>query len=148
VGDRRGAQASRSASRRPSPQAVDWPRSTSRRVDVMLVMLIIFMVRRAAYRRRATTCRSTGEYRSTRTRKPTGRCRSNTKGEVLPTAFRDQDRGLVPKLQAITQARVAMTSASCEWRQEVDLRYVMRVWGAVGGRVRRVALVTEVEQGS
>ena len=74
----------------------------------------------------------------------------NTKGEVYLQNSEIKIDELVPKLQAITQARGGSDERIyVRGDRKVDYGTVMRVMGRLSAAgYRRVALVTEVEQGS
>jgi biopolymer transport protein TolR len=74
----------------------------------------------------------------------------NTKGEVYLQNSEIKIDDLVPKLQAITQARGGSDERIyVRGDKKVDYGTVMRVMGRLSAAgFRRVALVTEVEQGS
>ena len=74
----------------------------------------------------------------------------NTKGQVFLQNSEIKVEELVPKLQAITQARSGFDERIyVRGDRKVDYGTVMRVMGRLSqAGFRRVALVTEVEQGS
>jgi biopolymer transport protein TolR len=74
----------------------------------------------------------------------------NTKGEVYLQNSEIKIDELVPKLQAITQARGGSDERIyVRGDRKVDYGTVMRVMGRLSAAgYRRVALVTEVEQGT
>jgi biopolymer transport protein TolR len=74
----------------------------------------------------------------------------NTKGEVFLQNSEIKIDELVPKLQAVTQARGGTDERIyVRGDKKVDYGTVMRVMGRLSAAgFRRVALVTEVEQGS
>jgi biopolymer transport protein TolR len=74
----------------------------------------------------------------------------NTKGEVFLQNSEIKIDELVPKLQAVTQARGGVDERIyVRGDKKVDYGTVMRVMGRLSAAgFRRVALVTEVEQGS
>ena len=119
-------------------------------VDVMLVLLIIFMVSAPLLTVGVpidlpqTQAKGLDQDREPLT------VSVNTKGQVFLQNSEIKIDELVPKLQAITQARGGFDErVYVRGDRKVDYGTVMRVMGrlSVAG-YRRVALVTEVEQGS
>jgi biopolymer transport protein TolR len=119
-------------------------------VDVMLVLLIIFMVSAPLLTVGVpidlpqTQAKSLDQDREPLT------VSVNQKGEVYLQNSEIKVEELVPKLQAITQARGGMEERIyVRGDRNVDYGTVMRVMGRLSqAGFRRVALVTEVEQGS
>jgi biopolymer transport protein TolR len=119
-------------------------------VDVMLVLLIIFMVSAplltvgVAIDLPQTQAKSLDQDREPLT------VSVNQKGQVYLQNSEIKVEELVPKLQAITQVRGGMDERIyVRGDRNVDYGTVMRVMGRLSqAGFRRVALVTEVEQGS
>ena len=120
-------------------------------VDVMLVLLIIFMVSAPLLTVGVpldlpqTKAKSLDQDREPLT------ISVNTKGEVFLQNSEIKVDDLVAKLQAITQARGGGAEERIYVRGDklVDYGTVMRVMGRLSAAgYHRVALVTEVEQGS
>ncbi|MBN8919204.1 MAG: protein TolR [Rhizobiales bacterium] len=119
-------------------------------VDVMLVLLIIFMVSAPLLTVGVpidlpqTQAKGLDQDREPLT------VSVNTKGEVYLQNSEIKIEELVPKLQAITQARGGLDERIyVRGDRKVDYGTVMRVMGRLSSAgFRRVALVTEVEQGS
>jgi biopolymer transport protein TolR len=119
-------------------------------VDVMLVLLIIFMVSAPLLTVGVpidlpqTQAKSLDQDREPLT------VSVNQKGQVYLQNSEIKVEELVPKLQAITQARGgAEERIYVRGDRNVDYGTVMRVMGRLSqAGFRRVALVTEVEQGS
>jgi biopolymer transport protein TolR len=119
-------------------------------VDVMLVLLIIFMVSAplltvgVAIDLPQTQAKSLDQDREPLT------VSVNQKGQVYLQNSEIKVEELVPKLQAITQVRGgADERIYVRGDRNVDYGTVMRVMGRLSqAGFRRVALVTEVEQGS
>ena len=119
-------------------------------VDVMLVLLIIFMVSAPLLTVGVPLDLPQTQAKSLDNDKEPLTVSVNTKGEVFlqNTAIKVDE--LVPKLQAITQARGGNDERIyVRGDRKVDYGTVMRVMGRLSAAgFRRVALVTEVEQGS
>ena len=119
-------------------------------VDVMLVLLIIFMVAAPLLTVGVpidlpqTQAKGLDQDREPLTVSVT------LKGQVFLQNSEVPIEELVPKLQAITQARGGMDERIyVRGDRKVDYGTVMRVMGRLSqAGFRRVALVTEVEQGS
>ena len=119
-------------------------------VDVMLVLLIIFMV--------AAPLMTTGvpldlpqtQAKALNQDKEPLTVSVNEKGEVYLQNSEVKLEELVPKLQAITQARGGLDERIyVRGDRKVDYGTVMKVMGRLSAAgFRKVALVTEVEQGS
>lgn len=119
-------------------------------VDVMLVLLIIFMVAAPLLTVGVpidlpqTQAKGLDQDREPLT------VSVNTKGQVFLQNSEIPIDELVPKLQAITQARGGLDErVYVRGDRKVDYGTVMKVMGRLSAAgYRRVALVTEVEQGS
>ena len=119
-------------------------------VDVMLVLLIVFMVSAPLLTVGVpldlpqTQAKSLDQDREPLT------VSVNTQGQVFLQNSEIKVDDLVPKLQAITQARGGTDERIyVRGDRKVDYGTVMRVMGRLSqAGFRRVALVTEVEQGS
>ena len=122
-------------------------------VDVMLVLLIIFMVSAPLLTVGVpidlpqTQAKSLDQDREPLT------VSIKVEGQVLQVFLQNSEikvDELVPKLQAITQARGGLDERIyVRGDRKVDYGSVMRVMGRLSAAgFRRVALVTEVEQGS
>ena len=119
-------------------------------VDVMLVLLIIFMVAAPLLTVGVpidlpqTQAKGLDQDREPLT------VSVNTKGQIYLQESEIKIEELVPKLQAITQARNgADERIYVRGDRNVDYGTIMRVMGRLSAAgYRRVALVTEVEQGS
>src|SRR5262249_29681791 len=119
-------------------------------VDVMLVLLIIFMVSAPLLTVGVPMDLPQTQAKSlTQDQKPQTRPTTPT-GQVFLQESEVKVEDLVPKLQAITQARGGMDERIyVRGDKKVDYGTVMRVMGRLSqAGFRRVALVTEVEQGS
>ncbi len=119
-------------------------------VDVMLVLLIIFMVSAPLLTVGVPIDLPQSQAKSLDTDKEPLTVSVNTKGEVYLQNTEIKIDELVPKLQAITQARGGTDERIyVRGDKKVDYGTVMRVMGRLSAAgFRRVALVTEVEQGS
>ena len=119
-------------------------------VDVMLVLLIIFMVSAPLLTVGVPLDLPQTQAKSLDQDKEPLTVSVNTKGEVFLQNTEIKVDELVPKLQAITQARGGMDERIyVRGDKKVDYGTVMRVMGRLSAAgFRRVALVTEVEQGS
>ena len=119
-------------------------------VDVMLVLLIIFMVSAPLLTVGVpldlpqTQAKGLDQDREPLT------VSVNLKGQVFLQNSEIKVEELVPKLQAITQARGGLDERIyVRGDRKVDYGTVMKVMGRLStAGYRRVALVTEVEQGS
>ena len=119
-------------------------------VDVMLVLLIIFMVSAPLLTVGVpidlpqTQAKALDQDREPLT------VSVNGKGQVFLQSAEIKVEDLVPKLEAITQARGGMDERIyVRGDRKVDYGTVMRVMGRLSAAgFHRVALVTEVEQGS
>jgi biopolymer transport protein TolR len=119
-------------------------------VDVMLVLLIIFMVSAPLLTVGVPIDLPQTKAKSLDQDKEPLMISVNTKGEVYLQNSEIKIDELVAKLQAITQTRGgADERIYVRGDKKVDYGTVMRVMGRLSqAGFRRVALVTEVEQGS
>src|SRR6266487_7134566 len=119
-------------------------------VDVMLVLLIIFMVSAPLLTVGVPIDLPQSQAKSLDQDKEPLTVSVNTKGEVFLQNAEIKVDELVPKLQAITQARGGLDERIyVRGDRKVDYGTVMRVMGRLSAAgFHRVALVTEVEQGS
>jgi len=119
-------------------------------VDVMLVLLIIFMISAPLLTVGVPIDLPQSQAKSLDQDKEPLTVSVNTKGEVYLQNSEIKIEDLVPKLQAITQARGGNDERIyVRGDKKVDYGTVMRVMGRLSAAgFRRVALVTEVEQGS
>jgi biopolymer transport protein TolR len=119
-------------------------------VDVMLVLLIIFMVSAPLLTVGVPIDLPQTRAKSLDQDKEPLTISVNTKGEVYLQNSEIKMDELVAKLQAITQARGGNDERIyVRGDKKVDYGTVMRVMGRLSAAgFRRVALVTEVEQGS
>jgi biopolymer transport protein TolR len=119
-------------------------------VDVMLVLLIIFMVAAPLLTVGVQIDLPQTQAKSLDQDKEPLSISVNTKGEIFLMNTEIKVEELVPKLQAITATRGG-TDERIYVRGDRNVNYgiVMRVMGRLSAAgFRRVALVTEVEQGS
>jgi biopolymer transport protein TolR len=119
-------------------------------VDVMLVLLIIFMVSAPLLTVGVPIDLPQTQAKNLDTDKEPLAVSVNLKGEVFLQNAPIKMEELVPKLQAITQARGGLDERIyVRGDRKVDYGTVMRVMGRLSAAgFKRVALVTEVEQGS
>ena len=119
-------------------------------VDVMLVLLIIFMVAAPLLTVGVPLDLPQTQAKSLDQDKEPLTVSVNTKGEVFLQNSEIKIDELVAKLQAVTQARGGQDERIyVRGDRKVDYGAVMRVMGRLSAAgFRRVALVTEVEQGS
>ena len=119
-------------------------------VDVMLVLLIIFMVAAPLLTVGVPIDLPQTQAKALDQDKEPLTVSVNTKGEVFLQNTEIKIDELVPKLQAITQARGGTDERIyVRGDRKVDYGTVMQVMGRLSAAgFRRVALVTEVEQGS
>ncbi len=119
-------------------------------VDVMLVLLIIFMVSAPLLTVGVPIDLPQTQAKSLDQDKEPLTVSVDTKGGVFLQNTEIKMDELVPKLQAITQARGGNDERIyVRGDRKVDYGTVMRVMGRLSAAgFRRVALVTEVEQGS
>ena len=119
-------------------------------VDVMLVLLIIFMVSAPLLTVGVPIDLPQSQAKSLDQDREPLTVSVNTKGQVFLQSSEIAVDELVPRLQAITRARGG-TEERIYVRGDLKVDYgtVMRVMGRLSAAgFRRVALVTEVEQGS
>ena len=119
-------------------------------VDVMLVLLIIFMVSAPLLTVGVPIDLPQTKAKSLDQDKEPLTISVNTKGEIYLQNSEIKIEELVAKLQAVTQARGGTDERIyVRGDKKVDYVTVMRVMGRLSSAgFRRVALVTEVEQGS
>ena len=119
-------------------------------VDVMLVLLIIFMVSAPLLTVGVPIDLPQTKAKSLDQDKEPLTVSVNTKGEIYLQNSEIKIDELVAKLQAVTQARGGSDERIyVRGDKKVDYGTVMRVMGRLSSAgFRRVALVTEVEQGS
>jgi biopolymer transport protein TolR len=119
-------------------------------VDVMLVLLIIFMVSAPLLTVGVPIDLPQTQAKSLDQDKEPLTVSVKVDGEVFLQNAEIKVDELVPKLQAITQARGGLDERIyVRGDRKVDYGTVMRVMGRLSAAgFRRVALVTEVEQGS
>ena len=119
-------------------------------VDVMLVLLIIFMVAAPLLTVGVPIDLPQTKAKSLDQDKEPLTVSVNTKGEIYLQNSEIKIEELVAKLQAVTQARGGSDERIyVRGDKKVDYGTVMRVMGRLSAAgFRRVALVTEVEQGS
>ncbi|MBN8960715.1 MAG: protein TolR [Xanthobacteraceae bacterium] len=119
-------------------------------VDVMLVLLIIFMVSAPLLTVGVPLDLPQTQAKSLDQDKNPLTLSVNLKGQVFLNDTEIAIDELVPKLKAITEARAGMDERIfVRGDKKVDYGTVMKVMGRLSSAgFRRVALVTEVEQGS
>jgi len=119
-------------------------------VDVMLVLLIIFMVSAPLLTVGVPLDLPQTQAKSLDQDKEPLTVSVNVKGEVYLQNTEIPLEELVPKLKAITEARGgAEERIFVRGDKQVDYGTVMKVMGRISAAgFRRVALVTEIEQGS
>jgi biopolymer transport protein TolR len=119
-------------------------------VDVMLVLLIIFMVSAPLLTVGVPLDLPQTQAKSLDQDKEPLTLSVNLKGQVFLNDTEIAIDELVPKLKAITEARAGMDERIfVRGDKKVDYGTVMKVMGRLSSAgFRRVALVTEVEQGS
>ena len=119
-------------------------------VDVILVLLIIFMVSAPLLTVGVPIDLPQTKAKSLDQDKEPLTISVNTKGEIYLQNSEIKFEELVAKLQAVTQARGGSDERIyVRGDKKVDYGTVMRVMGRLSAAgFRRVALVTEVEQGS
>ena len=119
-------------------------------VDVMLVLLIIFMVSAPLLTVGVPIDLPQSQAKSLNQDREPLTVSVNLKGEVFLQNSEIKVDELVPRLQAITQARGGLDERIyVRGDRKVDYGTVMRVMGRLSAAgFKRVALVTEVEQGS
>jgi len=119
-------------------------------VDVMLVLLIIFMVSAPLLTVGVPLDLPSTQAKSLDNDKEPLTLSVNLKGEVYLNDTQIAVDDLVPKLKAITETRNGMDERIfVRGDKKVDYGTVMKVMGRLSSAgFKRVALVTEVEQGS
>lgn len=119
-------------------------------VDVMLVLLIIFMVSAPLLTVGVPLDLPQTQAKSLDQDKDPLTLSVNLKGQIFLNDTEIAVDELVPKLKAITEARAGMDERIfVRGDRKVDYGAVMKVMGRLSAAgFRRVALVTEVEQGS
>lgn len=119
-------------------------------VDVMLVLLIIFMVSAPLLTVGVPLDLPQTQAKSLDNDKEPLTLSVNLKGEVYLNDTQIAVDDLVPKLKAITETRNGMDERIfVRGDKKVDYGTVMKVMGRLSSAgFKRVALVTEVEQGS
>jgi biopolymer transport protein TolR len=119
-------------------------------VDVMLVLLIIFMVSAPLLTAGVPIDLPQTQAKGLDSDKEPLTLSVNDKGQVFLQSSEIPMEELVPKLKAVTEARGGMDERIfVRGDRKVDYGSVMRVMGRLSGAgFRRVALVTEIEQGS
>jgi biopolymer transport protein TolR len=119
-------------------------------VDVMLVLLIIFMVSAPLLTVGVPIDLPQSQAKSLDQNKEPLTISVNTKGQVFLQNTEIGVEDLIPKLKAITDARGGLDERIfVRGDRRVDYGTVMRVMGRLSGAgFHRVALITEVEQGS
>jgi biopolymer transport protein TolR len=119
-------------------------------VDVMLVLLIIFMVSAPLLTVGVPLDLPQTQAKSLDQDKNPLTLSVNLKGQVFLNDTEIAIDELVPKLKAITEARAGLDERIfVRGDKKVDYGTVMKVMGRLSSAgFRRVALVTEVEQGS
>src|SRR5438445_12581023 len=153
MGANGSAQATPAGRRRHRRRSIMSEINVTPMVDVMLVLLIIFMVSAPLLTVGVpidlpqTQAKSLDQDREPLT------VSIKVEGQVLQVFLQNSEikvDELVPKLQAITQARGGLDERIyVRGDRKVDYGSVMRVMGRLSPTgFRRVALVTEVEQGS
>ena len=145
-----GATAAVSGRRRHRRRPVMSEINVTPMVDVMLVLLIIFMVSAPLLTVGVPLDLPQTQAKTLDQDKEPLTISVNVKGQVYLQNTEIPLEELVPKLQAITQARGgADERIFVRGDRQVDYGTVMKVMGRISGAgFRRVALVTEVEQGS
>ena len=118
-------------------------------VDVMLVLLIIFMVSAPLLTVGVPLDLPQTQAKSLDQDKNPLTLSVNLKGQVFLNDTEIALNDLVPKLKAITEARAGLDERIfVRGDKKVDYGTVMKVMGRLSAAgVRRVALVTEVDQG-
>src|SRR5216110_2374558 len=150
MGANGSAQATPAGRRRHRRRSVMAEINVTPMVDVMLVLLIIFMVSAPLLTVGVPIDLPQTQAKSLDQDKEPLTVSVNTKGEVYLQNSEIKIDELVPKLQAITQARGGNDERIyVRGDRKVDYGTVMRVMGRLSAAgFRRVALVTEVEQGT
>src|SRR2546421_6115753 len=150
MGANGSAQATPAGRRRHRRRAVMSEINVTPFVDVMLVLLIIFMVSAPLLTVGVPLDLPQTQAKGLDNDREPLTVSVNTKGEVFLQNSEIKVDELVPKLQAITQARGGNDERIyVRGDKKVDYGTVMRVMGRLSAAgFRRVALVTEVEQGT
>jgi biopolymer transport protein TolR len=150
MGANGSAQATPAGKRRHRRRSVMSEINVTPFVDVMLVLLIIFMVSAPLLTVGVPIDLPQTQAKSLEQDREPLTVSVNTKGQVYLQNSEIKVEDLVPKLQAITQARGGLDERIyVRGDRKVDYGTVMRVMGRLSqAGFRRVALVTEVEQGS
>ena len=119
-------------------------------VDVMLVLLIIFMVSAPLLTVGVPLDLPQSQAKSIEQDKQPLQLSVNVQGKVFINDTEVDMKELVPKLKAITDARGGLDERIfMRADKKADYGTVARVMGQLSGAgFRRIALVTEVEQGS
>jgi biopolymer transport protein TolR len=144
-----GAGASGGGARRGRRKAVMAEINVTPMVDVMLVLLIIFMVSAPLLTVGVPLDLPQTQAKSLDQDKNPLTLSVNLKGQVFLNDTEIALDQLVPKLKAITEARAGLDERIfVRGDKKVDYGTVMKVMGRLSqAGFRRVALVTEVEQG-
>jgi biopolymer transport protein TolR len=144
-----GAGAASGGGRRGRRKAVMAEINVTPMVDVMLVLLIIFMVSAPLLTVGVPLDLPQTQAKSLDQDKNPLTLSVNLKGQVFLNDTEIALDQLVPKLKAITEARAGLDERIfVRGDKKVDYGTVMRVMGRLSqAGFRRVALVTEVEQG-
>ena len=144
-----GAGAASGGARRGRRKAVMAEINVTPMVDVMLVLLIIFMVSAPLLTVGVPLDLPQTQAKSLDQDKNPLTLSVNLKGQVFLNDTEIALDQLVPKLKAITEARAGLDERIfVRGDKKVDYGTVMRVMGRLSqAGFRRVALVTEVEQG-
>ena len=143
------ASSSGGSGRRSRRKAVMAEINVTPMVDVMLVLLIIFMVSAPLLTVGVPLDLPQTQAKSLDQDKNPLTLSVNLKGEVFLNDTAIALDELVPKLQAITEARAGLDERIfVRGDKKVDYGTVMKVMGRLSAAgFRRVALVTEVDQG-
>ena len=144
-----GGAASSGGTRRGRRKAVMAEINVTPMVDVMLVLLIIFMVSAPLLTVGVPLDLPQTQAKSLDQDKNPLTLSVNLKGQVFLNDTEIALDQLVPKLKAITEARAGLDERIfVRGDKKVDYGTVMKVMGRLSqAGFRRVALVTEVEQG-
>jgi biopolymer transport protein TolR len=144
-----GAGASSGGARRGRRKAIMAEINVTPMVDVMLVLLIIFMVSAPLLTVGVPLDLPQTQAKSLDQDKNPLTLSVNLKGQVFLNDTEIALDQLVPKLKAITEARAGLDERIfVRGDKKVDYGTVMKVMGRLSqAGFRRVALVTEVEQG-
>jgi biopolymer transport protein TolR len=144
------ASATQSGRRRHRRRGIMSEINVTPMVDVMLVLLIIFMVSAPLLTVGVPIDLPQTQAKSLDQNKEPLTISVNTMGQVFLQNTEIGVDDLIPKLKAITDARGGLDERIfVRGDRKVDYGTVMRVMGRLSGAgFHRVALVTEVEQGS